>query len=152
MFEKVLVANRATAATRVIRALRSLGVRSVAVYSEADRDLPAVAEADEAFPLGPAPARDSYLNQDRILAIARAAGGDGLHPGYGFLSENPDFARAVEAGATAVMPPADMFWGDRYGRLVDPFGHHWSLAEHIEDPTPEQMKERMAEAMSNSES
>ncbi|MBN8890254.1 MAG: biotin carboxylase [Rhodospirillales bacterium 70-18] len=105
MFEKVLVANRATAATRVIRALRSLGVRSVAVYSEADRDLPAVAEADEAFPLGPAPARDSYLNQDRILAIARAAGVDGLHPGYGFLSENPDFARAVEAAGIRFIGP-----------------------------------------------
>jgi PhnB protein len=57
------------------------------------------------------------------------------------------FARAVEAGAKAVMPPADMFWGDRYGRLVDPFGHHWSIAEHLEDLTPEQMKERMTAAM-----
>jgi PhnB protein len=57
------------------------------------------------------------------------------------------FARAVEAGAKAVMPPADMFWGDRYGRLVDPFGHHWSIAEHLEDLTPEQTKERMTAAM-----
>jgi PhnB protein len=56
------------------------------------------------------------------------------------------FGRAVEAGATATMPPADMFWGDRFGKLVDPFGHHWSIATHIEDPTPEQMKERMAAA------
>lgn len=58
------------------------------------------------------------------------------------------FNRAVEAGAKATMPPADMFWGDRYGKLVDPFGHHWSVATHVEDPTPEQMKERMAAAMS----
>ena len=57
------------------------------------------------------------------------------------------FSRAVEAGAKAVMPLADMFWGDRYGKLVDPFGHHWSIAEHLEDLTPEQMKERMAAAM-----
>ena len=57
------------------------------------------------------------------------------------------FARAVEAGAKTVMPLADMFWGDRYGKLVDPFGHHWSIAEHLEDPTPEQMKERMSAAM-----
>src|SRR5262245_34330183 len=61
------------------------------------------------------------------------------------------FNRAVEAGATATLPPADMFWGDRYGKLVDPFGHHWSLATHIEDPTPEQMKERMAAAFSGGE-
>ena len=58
------------------------------------------------------------------------------------------FDRAVEAGATATMPLADMFWGDRYGKLVDPFGHHWSIAEHLEDLTPEQMQERMAAAMS----
>ena len=57
------------------------------------------------------------------------------------------FARAVEAGAKVVMPPSDMFWGDRYGRLIDPFGHHWSIAEHLEDLTPEQMRERMAAAM-----
>jgi PhnB protein len=57
------------------------------------------------------------------------------------------FARAVDAGATVAMPLADMFWGDRYGKLVDPFGHHWSIAEHLEDPTPEQMEERMATAM-----
>ncbi len=57
------------------------------------------------------------------------------------------FARAVEAGGKVVMPPSDMFWGDRYGRLIDPFGHHWSIAEHLEDLTPEQMRERMAAAM-----
>jgi PhnB protein len=63
---------------------------------------------------------------------------------------NASFARAVEAGATVSMPLADMFWGDRYGKLVDPFGHHWSMAEHLEDPTPEQFKERMAAALSGS--
>jgi acetyl-CoA carboxylase, biotin carboxylase subunit len=115
MFRKVIVANRAAAAGRVIRALRALGIASVAVYSEADRDLPAVAEADEAYPIGAAPARESYLNQERIIAVAREAGADALHPGYGFLSENADFARAVEAAGIRFIGPD---W-----RSIEAMGH-----------------------------
>ena len=109
MFHKVLVANRAAAASRVIRALRQLGIASVAVYSEADRDLAYVAEADEAVGIGPAPAPQSYLNGARLLAVAREAGADAIHPGYGFLSENAGFATDVAAaGLCFIGPSAEM--------------------------------------------
>jgi acetyl-CoA carboxylase biotin carboxylase subunit len=105
MFSKVLVANRGAVASRVIRSLRRLGVRSVAVYSEADRDLPYVGEADEAYLLGPPQARESYLHSERLLALAHACGADALHPGYGFLSENPAFASACEAAGIRFVGP-----------------------------------------------
>lgn len=105
MFRKVLVANRAAVADRVIRALKELGIPSVAIYSEADVALPYWKKADEAYLIGPAAAKDSYLNQAAILDVARQTGADGLHPGYGFLSENADFAQAVEdAGVTFIGP------------------------------------------------
>ena len=105
MFRKVLVANRAAIAVRVIRALRELGIQSVAIYSEADVALPYWKEADEAYLIGPGPASASYLNQSAILDIARKSGVDALHPGYGFLSESPDFAAAVESeGITFIGP------------------------------------------------
>src|SRR5215212_1880554 len=107
MFEKVLVANRGEIAIRVMRTLKEMGIVSVGVYSEADRDAPHVAEADEAHLLGPQIPAKSYLNVEKILETAEKAGAQAVHPGYGFLAENPGFARACEdAGVVFIGPPA----------------------------------------------
>ncbi|MFI5834442.1 acetyl/propionyl/methylcrotonyl-CoA carboxylase subunit alpha [Micromonospora sp. NPDC051300] len=108
MFDSLLVANRGEIARRVIRTARRLGVRAVAVHSEADADLPFVTEADEAVCVGPANPAQSYRNVEAILDAARRTGAQAIHPGYGFLSENADFARTVErAGLIWVGPGAD---------------------------------------------
>ncbi|HNP24780.1 MAG TPA: acetyl-CoA carboxylase biotin carboxylase subunit [Panacibacter sp.] len=103
--QKILVANRGEIALRIMRTIRRMGIKSVAVYSEADRHARHVLFADEAVCLGPAPSNQSYLNGDKIIAFAKELGVDGIHPGYGFLSENADFAQKVEdAGITFIGP------------------------------------------------
>ena len=107
MFSKILIANRGEIACRVIRTAQRLGIATVAVYSEADRSAMHVELADEAWPIGPAPARDSYLSIKAILDAARNSGAEAMHPGYGFLSENAEFAEACKAaGVVFIGPPA----------------------------------------------
>ena len=108
MFQKVLIANRGEIAIRVARTLKEMGIVSVAVYSEIDRDAPHVREADEAYLIGPAVPAESYLNIPKIIETAKEAGAEGIHPGYGFLAENAEMARAcAEAGITWIGPPPE---------------------------------------------
>ncbi|MFO8172843.1 MAG: biotin carboxylase N-terminal domain-containing protein, partial [Longimicrobiales bacterium] len=108
MFESLLIANRGEIAVRIVRACREMGIRSVAVFSDADRRSLHVLEADEAYCVGPPPSADSYLRVDRILEVARKAGARAVHPGYGFLAERAHFSEAVEeAGLVFVGPKPD---------------------------------------------
>src|SRR5689334_449727 len=105
--KKILVANRGEIALRIMRTIRRMGIRSVAVFSDADRDAPHVLFADEAVYIGASPSSQSYLNGKKIIELAKKLGVDGIHPGYGFLSENADFAQQVEdAGITFIGPSA----------------------------------------------
>ncbi|MBE0549941.1 MAG: ATP-grasp domain-containing protein [Rubrivivax sp.] len=115
MFRKVVVANRGAVAARVLRSLRAMGVPSVAVYSDADAGAPYLSLAQEAVRIGPPPARDSYLNTEVLLDVLRRTGADGLHPGYGFLSENAAFAAQVEAAGVRFIGPTP--------RWIDAMGH-----------------------------
>jgi len=121
MFNKVIVANRGAVASRVLRALNEMGIHSVALYSEADAGAPYLAMASETYAIGPPPARESYLNQDLIIDILRKSHADGLHPGYGFLSENAAFAqRVVDAGARFIGPSP---------KWIDAMGHKTKARE-----------------------
>ena len=107
MFKKILIANRGEIACRVAATARRLGIRTVAVYSDADASAKHVLACDEAIRIGPAAPKESYLRADRILDAAKATGAEAIHPGYGFLSENADFAQAcAEAGIVFIGPPA----------------------------------------------
>src|SRR2546423_6163841 len=107
MFKKIVIANRGEIAVRILATCREMGVRTVAVYSDADRNARHVREADEAYCIGPAPASQSYLRIDTIIDVAKKSRAEAIHPGYGFLSENANFVEACEqAGIVFIEPPA----------------------------------------------
>ena len=112
MFKKILIANRGEIACRVIRACREMGIATVAVYSDADRDALHVRMADEAYHVGPPPSVESYLRWEKIIDVAKQSGAEAIHPGYGFLSENAEFVRNVTAaGITFIGPPPEAMEG-----------------------------------------
>ena len=118
MFTRVLIANRGEIAVRIARTCRTLGIRTAAVFSDADRNARHVAAADAAVHIGPAPAAESYLSVGRIIDAARTSGADAVHPGYGFLSEDPALpAACAGAGLTFIGPPADVI--DRFGSKIN---------------------------------
>ena len=150
MFKKILIANRGEIAVRILRACRELGIRSVAVFSEVDRKSLHVRLADEAYAIGPAPSRESYLRIDKLMDVARKTGCDAVHPGYGFLAENPALPRACsEAGVTFVGPPAEAMEalgsktaGRQLARRVEV-----STVPGTNDPTEEPQARALAQSM-----
>jgi 3-methylcrotonyl-CoA carboxylase alpha subunit len=142
MFAKILIANRGEIACRIVRTARRMGIATVAVYSDADRDAMHVAMADEAYRIGPSPARESYLQIDAILAAAKRAGAEAIHPGYGFLSENAAFAEAcAAAGVTFIGPPPSairaMGGKSEAKALMDKAGIPLVPGYHGEDQAPD---------------
>jgi len=124
MFEKILIANRGEIACRIIKTAQRLGIKTVIVYSEADADTQAVLRADEAYCIGPAPSTESYLNIQKIIAAAKISGAQAIHPGYGFLSENPEMAKACkQAGIIFIGPPA---------RAIEAMGSKSAAKKHME--------------------
>jgi 3-methylcrotonyl-CoA carboxylase alpha subunit len=149
MLKSLLIANRGEIAVRVMRTARRMGMRCIAVYSDADRHAMHVAEADEAFRIGPPPAAESYLNTELIIAAARKAGADAIHPGYGFLSENPAFVEACEAaGLVFVGPPASairaMGLKDAAKRLMEAAGVPVVPGYHGDEQDPAKLAEEAA--------
>ena len=125
LVKKVLIANRGEIACRVIRACRARGIRTVAVFSEADRNAKHVRMANEAYCIGPAPSRESYLVGEKVLEVARQSGADAIHPGYGFLSENAEFREACEAAGVRFIGPsaeAMRLMGEKEGVSCDKRG------------------------------
>ena len=150
MFRSLLIANRGEIACRIIRTARRLGLRTIAVYSDADADALHVREADIAFPLGPAPAEESYLNIERILSAAKRSGAEAIHPGYGFLSENAAFADAcAQAGLNFVGPPAEairaMGLKDEAKRRMEAAGVPVVPGYHAADFDPETLRQTAEE-------
>lgn len=116
--DKILIANRGEIALRIVKTCKKLGIATVAVYSEADKEALFVKEADEAFLIGPPPVLQSYLKADEIIEVAKTSGAQGVHPGYGFLSENADFARKVrEAGLVFIGPDEETI--ERMGDKIE---------------------------------
>src|SRR2546421_11825415 len=146
MFRKIIIANRGEIAVRIIRACRDLNISPVAVYSEADADALHVRLADEAYLIGPAPSVESYLRIERIIDVARACGAEAIHPGYGFLAENADFAQAVvDAGLIWVGPPSAairaMGRKDAAKRLMQAAGGPVTRGYLGDDLTPSDLKQ-----------
>ena len=150
MIRSLLIANRGEIACRIARTARRLGIETIAVHSDADAGAAHVAACDRAVRIGPAPVAESYLRADAILAAAKATGAEAIHPGYGFLSENPGFAEAVEAaGLVWVGPPAPairaMGLKDAAKRLMEEAGVPVTPGYHGDRQEPEFLADRAAE-------